>query len=115
MKIDFLSRSIEVTAKEMRHASTPFTREYEELIRLMRELPAFKVTVKHSRPSANANRGLTYERMERHIARYAPEKLEEFTILRTASGYPMTAKWFRTIFPDANVMVDFCTTLEKAA
>lgn len=115
MKIDFLSRSIEVTAKEMRQASKPFTREYGELIRLMRELPAFKVTVKRSRPSVNANRGLTYERMERHIARYAPEKLEEFTILRTAFGYPAVTKWFRTIFPNANVTVDFCTTLENAA
>ena len=115
MKINFQSRTIELTAKYMRQASKPYSREYEELIRIMRDLPDFKVTVKRSYRMTNANYGLTYGYMEHYIAQHAPEKMDEFTMLRAACGYPVVAKWFRAMFQDANAMVGFCTTLDTAA
>lgn len=115
MKINFLSRSIELTAKEMREASKPYTREYSDLIRLMRELPDYEITVKHRYCATSANRGLTYEYMERYIAEHAPERMNEFTFIRTTSGYPTTTKWFRIVFQDEMMMVGLCTAFGAAA
>ena len=83
MKVNFIARTIEMSAKEMRKASLPHSREYTELLRVLRELPDFTIEIHRSKhPASNSNRGLTYEFMERHIARNAPERLDEFDDIR---------------------------------
>lgn len=100
MKVNFFERTIELGAKEMKLASLPHTREYQELLSVMRDLPNFSITVKQPRITHNANRGLTYDFMERYIAEKASEKLDDFHVVRTLGGYPMTSKWFRNEFPE---------------
>lgn len=105
MKVNFHTNTIELTAKEMKQASKPYTREYTELLRVMRDLPHFSITVKRSQITHNANRGLTYDCMERYIAENAPEKLDDFHVVRTMGGYPMTTKWFRMEFPEHDEVI----------
>lgn len=100
MKVNFHTNTIELTTKEMKQASKPYTREYTELLCVMRDLPHFSITVMRSQITHNANCGLTYDCMERYIAENAPEKLDDFHVVRAMSGYPMTTKWFRTAFPE---------------
>lgn len=116
MKVNFLARTIELTAEEMRRASTPYSCKYHELLKIMRDLPDFTIEVKHRRTFfKNTNLGLTYEYMEQHINQNAPEMLGEFYDIRTSLGYAKTAKWFRNTFPGACDMVHFCTNQELAA
>ena len=116
MKVNFLARTIELTAEEMRRASTPYSCKYHELLKIMRDLPDFTIEVKHRRTFfKNTNLGLTYEYMEQHINQNAPEMLGEFYDNRTSLGYAKTAKWFRNTFPRASDMVHFCTNQELAA
>lgn len=115
MKVNFLSRSIELSASELRKASDPGSHEYSELLRLMSDLPSFEVTVKRSVRHVCANRGLTYEYMERYIAEHAPERMGDFLLVRKACGYPTTTKWFRNEFQGEDAMVDLCTTFSTAA
>ena len=112
MKINFLSRSIELTAKEMREASKPYTREYSDLIRLMRELPDYEITVKHRYCATSANRGLTYEYMEHYILTHESketvlEVLDEYNELRLIAEchskyrrYPVIKRWFLAKYPE---------------
>ena len=116
MKVNFLARTVELTAKEMRRANTPYSAEYRELLTIMRDLPDFTIEVKHRQTfSKNANLGLTYEFMEQHINRNAPEKLSAFYDNRALFGYSKTAKWFRNTFPMDYGMVHFCANQEPAA
>ena len=115
MKIEFVSKRIVLTAKEMKLASRPNTREYEQLIRIMRDLPEFMVTVKQPHVIYNANRGLSYASMEQYIAQHAPERMEAFWSVRSQFGYPAASKWFRDEFAEYSGAVDFCSTLNEAA
>ena len=116
MKVNFLARTVELTAKEMCRANTPYSAEYRELLNIMRDLPDFTIEVKHRQTfTKNANLGLTYEYMERYINRNAPEKLSVFYDNRTLFGYSKTAKWFRNTFMEDLNMVHFCTSLEPVA
>lgn len=111
MKIEFVSKRIVLTAKEMKLASRPYTREYEQLIRIMRDLPEFMVTVKQPHVIYNANRAS----MEQYIAQHAPERMEAFLSVRSQFGYPAASKWFRGEFAEYSGVVDFCSTLNEAA
>lgn len=115
MKVNFLTQTVELTAKELRQSSTPNSYAYSELLRVMRDLPHFQITVKHSRMTSNANRGLTYAYMEQHIACHAPEKMDEFCALRAIGGYPKVTKWFRSTFPEYSTAVDLCSKCHLAA
>ena len=115
MKVNFLSRSIELTASEMHKASNPGTHEYSTLLRLMGELPGFEISVKRRVSQACVNRGLTYEYMERYIAQHAPERMDDFLLVRKDCGYPTTTKWFRNEFQGEEAMVDLCTSFNTAA
>ena len=100
MKVNFEMRTIELTAKEMKQASTPHTCEYKELLSVMRDLPHFEIMVSRPHITNNANRGLTYAAMEQHITMNAAEKLDEFHTIQKLGGYPGVTKWFRTMFPE---------------
>ena len=47
MKVNFTTRSIILSAKEMKNASKPNTIEYKELLSVMKDLPDFVVEVNH--------------------------------------------------------------------
>jgi len=114
MRVNFIDRTIELGVKEMKLASQPYTYEYENLLKIMRNLPDFTITVKQPRITHNANRGLTYDYMVQHIMQNDADKLEQFEAVRSLGGYPMTTKWFRTTFPEHSEEVHFCTILQKA-
>ena len=116
MNVNFVTRTIELSAKEMRRASVPYSPEYSNLLQIMRDLPDFNIKVKSlHRHSNNANRGLTYEHMEQYITHNEPELLDEFNNLCKTYGYSRTAKWFRNRFPDAYNTVHFCSRHNLAA
>jgi hypothetical protein len=81
----------------------------------MGELPGFEISVKRRHFTASANRGLTYDYMERYIAQHDPERMDDFLLIRKACGYPTTTKWFRNEFQGEDAMVDLCTTFSTAA
>ena len=115
MKVNFAHRTIVLTKKEMKQASIPYTQEYQMLLSLMRDLPDFKVEIKHSLCRSNANRGLCYEAMSQRIAQEAPELMDEFVAVRSVAGYPAASQWFRNHFAINNQMVDLCSSLGLAA
>lgn len=98
MKVNFERKYIELTKKEMKRASQIDSEEYHNLIRVMRDLPDFIVTVSQATPSVNANRGLTYKCMEQYISQFAPEKMDEFSNIRSRLCYAAVNKWFRKTF-----------------
>lgn len=100
MKVNFVERTIELTAKEMNQASKPQTREYQELLSVMRDLPHFEIRVNHPNITRNANRGLTYTAMSEYISQNAPEQMEAFRHVMKLGSYPITSKWFRAMFPE---------------
>lgn len=102
MKINFTTRSIVLSSKEMKQASKPNTIEYKELLKVMKDLPDFVVEVNHPHITRNANRGLTYEAMMQYITHIAPDRLEEFKDVVHLGSYPAATKWFRTAFPEYN-------------
>ena len=115
MKVEFVSKSIVLTAKEMKLASQPGTGMYQQLIHVMRDLPDFKVMVKRPCINHNANRGLTYARMEQYIAQHAPDKMETFLSVRSSFSYSVASKWFREEFPECSKAEHLCTTPNEAA
>ena len=102
MKVNFTTRSIILSAKEMKNASKPNTIEYKELLSVMKDLPDFVIEVNRPHITRNANRGLTYEAMMQYITRIAPNRLEEFKNVVYLDGYPAATKWFRRVFPEYN-------------
>lgn len=116
MKVNFAARAIKMSAKEMRRASVPHSREYTELVRVWRDLPDFTIEIDNRQiPTNNPNRGLTYEFMEQHIAQNAPELSDEFYDVRKIFGYPRAAQWFRSKFPEACERVHFRTKYDPVA
>lgn len=115
MKVNFVERTIVVSAKEMRKAGIPYSREFSNLRQLQRDLPGFTIAVNRPRIHANnPNRGLTYEAMSQYIAQEAPELMDEYLAIRVASGYPAASKWFREHFSPNATMVDLYTSCEAS-
>ena len=105
MKIDFVSKCIEVGNAEMKRAQTYGSREFEMLMKVMRELPDFQITVKQHQPRASYNpyARLTYDMMAQFIEANAPEMMEEFCYLRSSGyHYSHVKQWFLAKFYDAN-------------
>ena len=116
MKVNFVARTIEMSAKEMRKASVPYSREFSDLLQLQRDLPNFTIVINRPCiPTNNPNRGLTYEYMKQHISQNAPERLDEFDNVRKIFGYSRTAQWFRNVFSEACATAHFCTSDELTA
>ena len=115
MKVNFVERTILVSAKEIRRAGIPYSREFSNLRQLQRDLPGFAIEVNRPRfPANNPSRGLTYEAMSQRIAQEAPELMDEYLAIRAASGYPAASKWFREHFSPNATMVDLCTRCEAS-
>lgn len=115
MKVNFMEKQIVLSAKELKNASTPYTKEYRDLIDLMRELPGFRIMVRRPHICRNANRGLTYNVMESYIEQNAPELLDDFRQLCVSFSYPAVSKWFRNQFPGFCNTAAFANSFELAA
>lgn len=109
MKIDFGSKRIVVSNAEMKRAQIFGSRDYEALVRVMKELPNFQITVHRVvRSHTNPCTYLTYEMMEHYIAAHAPEMMEEFMIIRERyRHYSKVKQLFLLMFPKAKDTLQF--------
>ena len=110
MKVNFVGKCIEVTNAEMKRAENYGSREYEMLMRVIKELPDFQITVKQQqrRAAYNPYARLTYDMMARFIEASAPEMMEDFCYLRSGGyHYSHVKQWFLANFPDVNNIAMF--------
>lgn len=103
MKINFATKTIEVTKTFATKASRHGSEEYSTLLNAMRDLPDFAVAVKDTPVRRRCSmKGLTYEHMESHIAMVDSDGtlLEEFRYVRQNGGYVVAKKWFLSKFSE---------------
>ena len=118
-RIDFAKKTIVVTAAFASKAYDPESEEYKILTRLQRDFPDLKIERKTHRTPAkyttkqgeefshNQFKNLTYERMEKFLARIPGgevyqkeyESIKEFATDLNGNGYPIVSKWFVAQFP----------------
>ena len=105
MKINFETKSIEVSKAFVNKASHFGTEQYEELRAVMRDLPDFTVMVKAApKPRRSYMKGLTYEFMESFITLNDEDgsTMQDFLALRQMCGYAEIKRWFFAKFPEVN-------------
>lgn len=108
-KINFTTNTITVSKSFALAASDPSKPEFETLSKLQAAYPGMRIVHKtHRSPSkANANKGLTYERMEGYINLHenAAELIVTFEAVKKIAAqqknpYLFTKGWFMQQFPD---------------
>lgn len=108
-KINFTANTITISKSFALSASDPSKPEFETLSKLQAAYPGMRIVHKtHRSPSkANANKGLTYERMEEYINLHenAAELLIKFEAVKEIAAkqknpYLFTKGWFMQQFPD---------------
>ena len=108
-KINFTANTITICKSFALAASDPSKPEFETLSKLQAAYPGMRIVHKtHRSPSkANANKGLTYERMEGYINLHenAAELLVKFKTVKEIAAkqknpYLFTKGWFMQQFPD---------------
>lgn len=108
-KINFTANTITISKSFALSASDPSKPEFETLSKLQAAYPGMRIVHKtHRSPSkANANKGLTYERMEGYINLHenAAELLIKFEAVKEIAAtqknsYLFTKGWFMQQFPD---------------
>ena len=105
MKINFETKSIEVSKAFVNKASHFGSEQYEELRAVMRDLPDFTVMVKAApNPRRNYMKGLTYEFMECFISMHDEDGsiMQDFLCLRHGCSYAEVKRWFFAKFPEVN-------------
>ena len=105
MKINFETKSIEVSKAFVNKAYHFGTEQYEELRAVMRDLPDFTVMVKAApKPRRSYMKVLTYEFMESVIALNDEDGsiMQDFLCLRHGCSYAEIKRWFITKFPEVN-------------
>ena len=114
-KINFTANTITVSKSFALSASDPSKPEFETLSKLQAAYPGMRIVHKtHRSPSkANANKGLTYERMEGYINLHenAAELLIKFKAVKEIAAqqknpYLFTKGWFMQQFPDYGKLPD---------
>lgn len=114
-KINFTTNTITVSKSFALAASDPSKPEFETLSKLQAAYPGMRIVHKtHRSPSkANANKGLTYERMEGYINLHenAAELLVTFEAVKKIAAqqknpYLFTKGWFMQQFPDYGKLPD---------
>lgn len=102
MKINFASKTIEITKTFADKASRFGSEEYRTLRTAMYDLPDFAVAIKVA-PKCRQTymKGLTYEYMESYIAMVDEDGslMKDFQCLRRCN-YAVVKKWFITKFPE---------------
>ncbi len=108
-KINFTANTITISKSFADAASDPTSAECEKLSKLQAAYPGMRIVHKtHRSPSkANANKGLTYERMEGYINLHenAAKLLVTFEAVKAIAAkqknpYLFTRGWFMQQFPD---------------
>ena len=108
-KINFTANTITISKSFALAASDPSKPEFETLSKLQAAYPGMRIVHKtHRSPSkANANKGLTYERMEGYINLHenAAELIVTFEAVKKIAAqqknpYLFTKGWFMQQFPD---------------
>lgn len=108
-KINFTANTITISKSFAEAASDPSKPEFETLSKLQAAYPGMRIVHKtHRSPSkANANKGLTYERMEGYINLHenAAELIVKFEAVKEIAAkqknpYLFTKGWFMQQFPD---------------
>lgn len=108
-KINFTTNTVTISKSFALAASDPCKPEFETLSKLQAAYPGMRIIHKtHRSPSkANANKGLTYERMEGYINLHenAAELLIKFEAVKAIaatqkSPYKLIRNWFMQQFPD---------------
>ena len=105
MKINFETKSIEVSKAFANKDSHFGTEQYEELRAVMRDLPDFTVMVKAApKPRRSYMKGLTYEFMECFISMHDEDGsiMQDFLCLRHGCSYAEVKRWFFAKFPEVN-------------
>ena len=105
MKINFETKSIEVSKAFANKASHFGTEQYEELRAVMRDLPDFTVMVKAApKPRRSYMKGLPYELMECFISMHDEDGsiMQDFLCLRHGCSYAEVKRWFFAKFPEVN-------------
>ena len=114
-KINFTTNTITISKSFALAASDPSKPEFETLSKLQAAYPGMRIVHKtHRSPSkANANKGLTYERMEGYINLHenATELLVTFEAVKKIAAqqktpYLFTKGWFMQQFPDYGKLPD---------
>lgn len=102
MKIDFLTKSIEMTQTTLKRASRYGTPEYDELRAILKDFPEYQIEViRRSVPRTCV--GITYTAMAAYTmtSEAATAAMDEFRKLRTlGANYAQIKKWFLNRFPD---------------
>ena len=105
MKINFSSKTIEVTKTFANKASRFGSEEYMMLRTATQDLPEFEVVIKAAPVRRRTYMsGLTYEAMEAYIAMSDEDGslMRDFQILRHGCSYGEIKKWFMTVLPEFN-------------
>ena len=114
-KINFTANTITISKSFADAASDPTSAECEKLSKLQAAYPGMRIVHKtHRSPSkANANKGLTYDRMEGYINLHenAAELLVTFEAVKKIAAqqknpYLFTKGWFMQQFPDYGKLPD---------
>lgn len=105
MKINFASKTIEITKTFANKASRFGSEEYRTLRTAIHDLPDFQVVVKTAKsPRRTYMKGLTYEFMEQYISMHNEDGsiMQDFLCLRQGCSYNEIKKWFFAKFPEIN-------------
>lgn len=105
MKINFASKTIEITKTFANKASHFGSEEYHALRTAMCDLPDFEVAIKViAKPRRTYMKGLSYEFMESFIALNDEDGsiMQDFQCLRQGCSYADIKKWFFAKFPEIN-------------
>ena len=105
MKINFSSKTIEVTKTFANKASRFGSEEYTMLLTASRDLPDFTVVVKATKPVRRSyTKSPTYEYMKDYISMSDEDGslMRDFQILRQGCSYGEIKKWFMTVLPEFN-------------
>ena len=112
-KIDFTTMTLTMSKSFAEAAYNPSSAEYKTLKRLQNDFPNLTIAKRtHRSPkTANPNKGLTYEKMERYIKVYdnASDLLAMFDKVKEiasaqSNGYSIVKNWFFTQFPNYGKM-----------
>ena len=103
MKINFATKTIEITKSFASKATNYGPEEYRALLAATRDLPTFQVQVKATyRPCQSYSKGLTFAAMESYISTADQDGsiMQDFLVLRQGCRYIEVQKWFLTKFPE---------------
>lgn len=118
-KLDFVNRTLTLTAKFAEKMADPESDEYKLVMRYQNDIPNLKIVKKtHTTPKSyttksgekyrnNQFKNLTYERMERFIAAMPNgeaymkeyETVKNFAEAAKKNAYPLVRDWFLVQFP----------------